>query len=106
MDVYSRPSERGPDDVLFIAIPDNISLNIPRADIRLIDLEALSKCQLNNIFLSAAFPPFQYGISMSGVYKGFPLKDGLSIRDFLTKALAIKSHKLSDYQQLIEGPAA
>lgn len=88
--------ERLGDQIILIAIPYTITLNIPADQVKFVDLEKLGRVDVDNIFLNVDYPPFQYNVTLYDVYDGFPLDQGC-IRDFLKQALSLKSDQPGIY---------
>lgn len=92
--------KRGPDEIFFIAIPLGTRRGIDKKDILLSDLENLRRCEVSNIPLSKSYAPFQQGITMWNMYRGFSV--GGDPRKFLKAALEIESNNIDDYTKLLE----
>lgn len=88
------------DEILFISIPVNIRRGLKYEEITLMELEKLKDSNCNqNIYLTNDYPPFQIGQTFYEIYKGYPVKK--DIKQFVIKALAIKSTDICDYKELI-----
>lgn len=94
-------TKRGEDQILFIAIPKGIRRGLQYEEITLKDVETFYNSFLDrNIFLYPDYPPFQDYIPFRDVHTGFPIKN--NAKEFLIKALELKSDNLNDYKALIE----
>jgi len=92
------------DDIIFIAIPENIKRGLEYKDIKLKDIEEIETTNIiTNIYLTNNYAPFQHGISFKNIYDGFYI-DGKSnnIKDILIKALKIKSNEIYKYKELLK----
>lgn len=87
------------DDILIIAIPYNVRRGLAYENIMLTDLEKLSRVELNNIFITRNFPPFQQGVTMYDIYVGYPIKK--NIHEFMVNALSLKTKNIYDYKALL-----
>lgn len=92
---------RDKDEIIFIAIPDDIKTGLKYEDIKLQDLEKLYSSYCHNIFINEYFPPFQRYISFNNIYDGYSLED-VDQQKFLIKALELKSNNLYDYKKIIK----
>lgn len=89
------------DLIVFIAIPKDIKRGLKYEEITLQEVEKLHSAYIEqNIFINTDFPPFQRGVTFSDMYKGYPIE--YKIKEFLLKALDLKSDKLYEYKTLIE----
>tara|TARA_R110000868_G_scaffold163029_1_gene395150 strand:- start:104 stop:508 length:405 start_codon:yes stop_codon:yes gene_type:complete len=94
--------KRGEDDIIFIAIPRNIPRGVKREDIKLSDLELLDTAPLDlNIYLNSDYPPFQYGLTMRGIYKISPVEGKFSRHEFLKRAFDLDSDDFYKYEVLL-----
>lgn len=96
------------DDILLIAIPENIVRPMKYDDIKLTDIMTLSHSKLsNNILLNnRRCLPFQLGHTFSGINAGFPLvttdRYSYDHKEFLIMLLTINSDILWEYQKKIK----
>ncbi len=97
---FSRST--APDSLWFIAIDYNIVLNKKYEDISLADIEKLNESQVANIALTENYPPFQLGISMSRMYKGWPVTEATNIKQVMIDAINLGSKDFYDYKELTE----
>lgn len=94
-------TKRGKDQIVFIAIPKNIKRGLKYEEITLQEVEKLHSAYIEqNIYINTDFPPFQQFLTFSDMYKGYPIE--YKIKEFLLKALDLKSDKLYEYKTLIE----
>lgn len=96
--------ERTEDSIWFISIDYNIQLNKKYEEITLSDIEKLNRSDVQNISLSEDYPPFQIGISMRRIYKGWPIPEEKSIKQVMVEAVNLKSKDFWDYKSLTEIP--
>ena len=93
--------KRGKDQIIFIAIPKDIKRGLKYEEITLQEVEKLHNAYIEqNIFLNTDYPPFQQYITFRDMYKGYPVE--YKIKEFMLKALDLKSSELYDYKALIE----
>jgi hypothetical protein len=95
-----RRSEFFKDSIMLICIPYGIKRGVKPKEILLCDIENLRYIELQNIYINERYAPFQQGINLCNIYKGFPIKG--DVQDFLIKALALKSDSIFDYRELAE----
>ena len=94
-------NKRDKDQIVFIAIPNNIKRGLKYEEITLQEVEKMYRAYIEkNIFINTDFPPFQQCITFSDMYKGYPVE--YKIKEFMLKALDLKSDELYDYKALIE----
>jgi len=94
-------TKRGKDEIIFIAIPNDVRRGLRYEEITLQDVEKLHSAYVEkNIFINTDFPPFLQYTTFSDMYKGYPVE--YKIKEFLLKALDLKSNDLYDYKALIE----
>jgi hypothetical protein len=93
--------KRGEDHIIFIAIPKDIKRGLKYEEITLQEVEKLHRAYMEqNIFINTDYPPFQQYITFKDVYRGFPIEH--NIKEFMLKALALKSNELYKYKELLE----
>ena len=93
--------KRGKDQIVFIAIPKDIKRGLKYEEITLQEVEKLHNAYIEqNIFLNTDYPPFQQYITFRDMYKGYPVE--YKIKEFVSKALDLKSDELYEYKVLIE----
>jgi hypothetical protein len=93
--------KRGNDQIIFIAIPKEIKRGLKYEEITLQEVEKLHSSYIEqNIFINTDNPPFQQYITFRDMYKGYPIEH--KIKEFMLKALELKSNELHDYKALIE----
>ena len=94
-------TKRGKDQIVFIAIPKEIKRGLKYEEITLQEVEKLHNAYIeHNIFINTDYPPFQQYITFRDMYKGYPIE--YKIKDFMLKALELKSNELYEYKALIE----
>ena len=94
-------TKRGKDQIVFIAIPKEIKRGLKYEEITLQEVEKLHSAYIEqNIFINTDYPPFQQHITFRDMYKGYPID--YKIKDFMLKALELKSDELYEYKALIE----
>ena len=94
-------TKRGEDQIVFIAIPKDIKRGLKYEEITLQEVEKLHNAYIEqNIFINTDYPPFQQYITFRDVYKGYPVEH--KIKEFMLKALELKSGELYKYKELIE----
>lgn len=94
-------TKRGKDQIVFIAIPKEIKRGLKYEEITLQEVEKLHRAYIEqNIFINTDYPPFQQYITFRDMYKGYPIE--YKIKDFMLKALELKSNELYEYKALIE----
>ena len=94
-------TKRGKDQIVFIAIPKDIKRGLKYEEITLQEVEKLHNAYIEqNIFLNTDYPPFQQYITFRDMYKGYPVE--YKIKEFVSKALDLKSDELYEYKVLIE----
>ena len=94
-------TKRGKDQIVFISIPKDIKRDLKYEEITLQEVEKLHNAYIEqNIFLNTDYPPFQQFITFRDMYKGYPVK--YKIKEFVSKALDLKSDELYEYKVLIE----
>lgn len=94
-------SGRDKDSIIFLAIPKDVKRNIPYDAIRLVDLEKLQKSAMDcNVFINESYAPFQIGQHFYDIFEGYPIERNQ--KEFLIKALELKSDKIWDYKVLID----
>ncbi len=87
--------------IFMAVIPINILRFDNREDIKLIDLEGLVRvCLDGNIFLNEDYPPFQMGQDLHDVIEVYPII--CNSREFLIKAMQLKSDNIRDYKNIID----
>lgn len=93
-------SERIEDDIIFIAIPQGIKRGLKYEEITLQEMEKFQRVYIEqNIYINRDYAPFQTGQGFYNIYDGFPIKENQ--KEFLIKALELKSNELRDYKSLI-----
>ena len=93
--------KRGEDQIVFIAIPKDIKRGLKYEEITLQEVEKLHNAYIEqNIFINTDYPPFQQYITFRDIYKGYPVE--YKIKEFMLKALDLKSNELYEYKALIE----
>lgn len=93
--------ERLPDQIIFISIPRDIKRGLKYEEITLQEVEKLYGTHIDqNIFITDDYPPFQLYISFRDIYRGYPVEK--NIKEFLIKALALKSTDLYKYKELMD----
>jgi hypothetical protein len=85
-------------EIVMFNIDEKFTLGKDRKDIKLTDLEEIGRHQVNNIFITTPYAPFQVGISLDEFYNGFPIES--NIHEFMINALNLKSKNLYDYQEM------
>ena len=91
---------RKEDQIIFIAIPKDIKRGLKYEEITLQEVEKLHRSYVDqNIFINCDYPPFQNYISFHDIYKGYPIEH--KIKEFMLKALELKSNELYKYKDLI-----
>ena len=94
-------TKRGKDQIVFIAIPKDIKRGLKYEEITLQEVEKLHNAYIEqNIFINTDYPPFQQYITFRDMYKGYPIE--YKVKEFLLKALDLKSDELYKYKALIE----
>lgn len=94
-------TKRGKDQIVFIAIPKDIKRGLKYEEITLQEVEKLHFAYIEqNIFINTDYPPFQQYITFRDMYKGYPIE--YKIKEFMLKALDLKSNELYEYKALIE----
>ena len=94
-------TKRGKDQIVFIAIPKDIKRGLKYEEITLQEVEKLHNAYIEqNIFVNTDFAPFQQYITFRDMYKGYPIE--YKVKEFLLKALDLKSDELYKYKALIE----
>jgi hypothetical protein len=94
-------TKRDKDQIVFIAIPKDIKRGLKYEEITLQEVEKLHRaCIEQNIFINTDYPPFQQYITFGDMYKGYPIEH--KTKEFLLKALDLKSNELYEYKALIE----
>ena len=94
-------TKRGKDQIVFIAIPKDIKRGLKYEEITLQEVEKLHNAYIEqNIFLNTDYPPFQQFITFRDMYKGYSVE--YKIKEFVSKALDLKSDELYEYKVLIE----
>ena len=94
-------TKRDKDQIVFIAIPKDIKRGLKYEEITLQEVEKLHwACIEQNIFINTDYPPFQQYITFGDMYKGYPIEH--KTKEFLLKALDLKSNELYEYKALIE----
>ena len=94
-------TKRGEDQIVFIAIPKEIKRGLKYEEITLQEVEKLHSAYIEqNIFINTDYPPFQQYITFRDMYKGYPVEH--NIKEFMLKALELKSNELYGYKALIE----
>ena len=105
MDYVNRfgTMERIDDQILIVSIPMDIRRGLDRKDIMLSDLEALSRANVDNIFLNEDYPPFQRYQTLNDVYVGCPIvfTNG-NTKNLLRDLLAINSKRFYDYKKVVD----
>ena len=86
--------------VIMCVIPQEIKQGLKREDIKLTDLEKLQSSYFSNIFLNEDYPPFQSGQSFYNITDAYPIPS--KQKEFLIKALDLKSDDIWDYKNLID----
>jgi hypothetical protein len=94
--------KRGADSIWFVSIDYNIQLNKKYEEITLADIEKLQSSHVSNIALSEDYPPFQVGISMYNIYKGFPIPEVKGIKQVMMDAVNLKSKDFYEYESVIK----
>lgn len=96
------PNSRSePDSIILISFPYTIKTGMKYEDIKLSDIEGLSRVSLDmNIFINKPYAPFQRYTSFYNIYKGYPVKK--NIKQFMIDALALNSDSIYDYKELLE----
>lgn len=90
-----------PDSIILISFPYTIKTGMKYEDIKLSDIEGLSRVSLDmNIFINKPYAPFQRYTSLYDIYKGYPVKK--NIKQFMIDALALNSDSIYDYKELLE----
>ena len=93
--------KRREDQIIFIAIPKDIKRGLKYEEITLQEMEKLHNAYIEqNVFINTDYPPFQQYITLRDVYNGYPIE--YNIKEFMLKALALKSNELYNYKALIE----
>lgn len=94
-------TKRGTDHILFIAIPKGIRRGLTHEEITLQDVEKLNNSYVDqNIFINTDYPPFQDFTSFKEIYRGYPVEH--DIKNFVIKALELKSDDIYKYKDLIK----
>ena len=94
-------TKRGKDQIVFIAIPKDIKRGLKCEEITLQEVEKLHNAYIEqNIFINTDDPPVQQYITFRDMYKGYPIEH--KIKEFMLKALDLKSDELYEYKELIE----
>ena len=94
-------TKRGKDQIVFIAIPKDIKRGLKYEEITLQEVEKLHNAYIEkNIFINSHCSPFQQYITFRDMYKGYPIE--YKIKEFMLKALDLKSDELYEYKELIE----
>lgn len=94
-------TKRGKDQIVFIAIPKDIKRGLNYEEITLQEVEKLHNAHIEqNIFINTDYPPFQQYVIFRDMYKGYPIE--YKIKEFMLKALDLKSNELYEYKALIE----
>lgn len=94
-------TKRGKDQIVFISIPKDIKRGLKYEEITLQEVEKLHNAYIEqNIFLNTDYPPFQQFITFRDMYKGYSVE--YKIKEFVLKALDLKSDELYEYKVLIE----
>lgn len=89
------------DQIILIVIPKDIKRGLNYEEITLQDVEKLHGSYIEqNVFINTDYPPFQQNISFSDMYKGYPINS--KIKEFMIKALELKSDNIYQYKALIE----
>jgi hypothetical protein len=94
--------EEGEDDIIFISIPHTIKRPKKYEEITLKDIDELNIVEIDNIYLTSNYSPFQVNFTLYNVYDGFPIENYNS--DILIKILEIlelESRNLFDYKKVI-----
>lgn len=99
--------KKGDDDILLISLPRDVEKITYAEDIDSITIKQLrsleDKLVDTNIFLSGDTAPFQYGQDLGSFYRGFPVEgDGVTVKEFLVKALQLGSHDINAYKELMD----
>lgn len=89
------------DEVIFIGIPKEIRRGLKYEEITLKDVETLYNSYLDlNIHINADYAPFQIYLPFREIDMAFSIKK--NVKEFLTKALQLKSSNFHDYKPLID----
>ncbi len=92
--------ERGDDQIVLIAIPDDIPRGMQYEEILLKDVERAGDVPIEkNIFINNDYPPFQLGLSLKDFYLMFPIT--CDVKAFLDKAFELKTNDIWDYKGII-----
>jgi hypothetical protein len=86
--------------VIMCVIPQEIKQGLKREEIKLTDLEKLQSICFVNIFLNEEYPPFQSGQNFYNITEAYPIPSNQ--KEFLIKALNLKSDDIWDYKCLID----
>lgn len=93
--------KRDTDDIMLIAIPKDIKRGLRYEEITLQEVEKLSCSYVEqNISINSDYSPFQNFIQFNGIYSGYPVE--YNVKEFMIKALQLKSNDIHDYKDLIE----
>ena len=97
---YYGRDKRGDDEILIISIPQGINRYSSKEQIMFTDLEKLYRAELDNIFITGNYPPFQWYVTMRDIYFGYPIKS--NVKQFMVDALNLKSNNIFEYKELLE----
>lgn len=89
---------RDKDSVILTVIPYSLNRGVPESEILLCEIEKLRSSELINIHINESYAPFQHGMSFYDIYTGYPIKG--DVKEFLIKALELKSNSIHDYEAL------
>lgn len=97
-------SKRGSDDIILIGISSEVAVRPTKIDDLIIgDVRKIGNYPLKkNIYLTGNYGPFQYGLVLSSFYDGFPIEDGVPVKEFIIKALQLESNDWLEYKKLAE----
>lgn len=93
-------TRQGNDQILFISIPQGLRRGIKYDEITLAEMELLSNANIDNIYLSEDYPPFQLYTTLREVYNGYPVT--CNVKPFLINALQLNSNELYNYYKLMQ----
>lgn len=91
---------RTKDTVWFVSMDKDILFDKKYEEITLKDVEVLMRSTVENIPISEQYPPFQRGITMLNIYKGFPVSNKINIKKFLTDCIVRGLNELYECKDL------
>jgi hypothetical protein len=97
---YYGSTQRDKDSIILTCIPYNFRRGLKRDEILVCEVEKLQHSDLMNIHINVNYAPFQSGMIFYNVYTGYPIK--CNVKEFMIKALELKSDDICDYKELAE----